>query len=136
MLIGTCRSPSQPFCPARGHSLALESVTSERDRQVLALPSVSGAVIEGCAGAQKERHLCWETWELGKGSWRRGPHPDGGRGSAGRDLEEEECCSAPGAWHRGGSAVQWPERWPWSHTASGFGSRICPGFPSASGWGY
>lgn len=91
MHVITCWSPSQPFCPAWGHILALELVPSEGDGQVFALPSVSGAVIEGCAGAQKERHLCWETWELGKGSRRRGPHPDWRRGSAGSDLEEEEC---------------------------------------------
>lgn len=36
-------------------------------KQRLTLPSVLGAVIEDCAGAQEGTHLCWETWELGKG---------------------------------------------------------------------
>lgn len=36
-------------------------------KQRLALPSVSGPVIEDSAGAQQGPHRCWKTWELGRG---------------------------------------------------------------------
>lgn len=55
-------------------------------------------------GAQEEHRLYWETWELEKGSWRRGPHPEAlGDGQCQVSyLEEETGPSARGASRRGG----------------------------------
>lgn len=81
-------------------------------------------------GIQKEHHLCWETQELGKGSWRRGPYREAtGDGQCRVNyLEEKKWPLAQGASCRGVMA----------HTCSQAmwcaGLRVAPGATSLWVW--
>ena len=83
-MVHACRGAGYPAQPG---DTRLPCVSRAIYKQGYAPPGVWGAEIADHAGTQEEDSLCWETWGLAKGPWRR---PLGRRPCRVRDPEEQK----------------------------------------------